>query len=189
MFISDWWYLQSGLEQVFWTIALVFSLLLVIQLLILLLSDAEEEDESANAARRLWWLNGRSVIVFFTLIGWLGLIAAQFTENLNLLLICVVGLSLLVSIGLEFLLTDRSPAQRELLNSTGQVCESIPPNKIGMGKVYVTVRGDRQEWDAVTIGNELPSGLPVKVVEVVSERVVLVEPVHRQKKEDNRSNP
>jgi len=61
--------------------------------------------------------------------------------------------------------------------STGEVLTSIPPHRNGFGKVHLNLRAAPFEMDAVTAGEELPPGAPIRVVEVIDERVLLVEAI------------
>lgn len=50
----------------------------------------------------------------------------------------------------------------------------IPPKEEGKGKVHLKVDGRLMEIDAVTDGEEIPTGAEVKVLKVVKGRYVVV---------------
>ena len=51
----------------------------------------------------------------------------------------------------------------------------IPGNRMGEGKVQITINGAVREYDAQTEGDTIPTGTPIKVVEVINEGTLLVE--------------
>jgi hypothetical protein len=63
------------------------------------------------------------------------------------------------------------------LASTGKVLSSIPPHRNGFGKVHLNLREAPFEIDAVTAGQEVPKGTPVRVVDILDDKIVLVEPI------------
>jgi len=181
MFLENWWDTQNTVEQVFWSVALVFSLLLIMQTLTSVALDHDEE-ESASADHLLWWLNVRMVLVSITLTGWLGLIVLQFIPRWGTALMLSAVASFALAIGLEFLVAEHY-AQRKITERTGKVSESVPPHKIGMGKVRV--KGSKQEWRAVTSGKEILPGAPVRIVEQVDEGTIEVEALPQKRKGKN----
>jgi hypothetical protein len=53
---------------------------------------------------------------------------------------------------------------------------SIPQNLEGKGKVHIVVDGSLHEYDATTNGQQLPTGSHVRVVDILDDQVLLVEP-------------
>jgi len=58
---------------------------------------------------------------------------------------------------------------------TGTVYLRVPGGKAGAGKVHLALQNRTVEYQAVTAGDELPTGKPVRVVAVVSADTVEVE--------------
>jgi hypothetical protein len=61
------------------------------------------------------------------------------------------------------------------VGSTGTVYLRVPGARGGSGKVHLTLQNRTVECQAVTAGDELPTGRPVKVVAVVNADTVEVE--------------
>jgi len=183
MFLNNWWNTQSIAEQAFWSAALVFSLLLIMQTLTTLLFDQEEEDDELSGFRlRFPWLNVRMGLVFATLASWLGFLLLQFGVYWQVVLLVATITGVVLAIGLEFLIAEHN-AQKQITKRTGKVSESVPPHKIGEGKVRI--KGFKQEWRAVTSGEEILPGVPVRIVEQVDEGTIEVEALPKKGKNPN----
>ncbi len=61
------------------------------------------------------------------------------------------------------------------LGCKGNVYLKIPAGKGGEGKVQISIQGAIREFDALTLGEELETGAPIKVVEVINDSTLLVE--------------
>lgn len=57
----------------------------------------------------------------------------------------------------------------------GNVYLKIPGEKQGEGKVQISIQGAIREFDALTAGEELETGAPIRVVEVINDNTLLVE--------------
>jgi len=51
----------------------------------------------------------------------------------------------------------------------------IPGEKRGEGKVQISIQGAIREFNALTAGEELETGAPIRVVEVINDNTLLVE--------------
>lgn len=51
---------------------------------------------------------------------------------------------------------------------------TIPGGRKGEGKVQISINNSIREYNAVTGGDTIPTGTPVKVVEVVDSNTLLV---------------
>jgi hypothetical protein len=61
------------------------------------------------------------------------------------------------------------------LGRTGTVYLRVPAARTGSGKVHLMLQNRTVEYQAVTVGAELPTGAPVRVVAVVNADTVEVE--------------
>jgi hypothetical protein len=67
----------------------------------------------------------------------------------------------------------------DAITSTGEVLQYIPPNKDGLGKVHLNLRKAPYELDAVSSGVELSKGMPVRVIDIIDDHILVVEPLLR----------
>ncbi len=193
MIIADvsWWAGLSSIEQIFWGIAIVFSVLFIIQFGLSLFGldfDAEADidiDTSADYSLdpSFTLLSVRSIIAFFTFFGWIGVLALSRSYSLTWVMIFSVGAGLaamgLVAYMMFFfskLTEDGSADIQELIYKNGTVYLTIPERRKGRGKVHVTLGNSLREMDAVTEGEQLANGKSVKIVEIIEDNVLVVEP-------------
>lgn len=193
MFV-DWWIGLEPAQQVFWSIALVSSVLLCILTFVSLSGWDTEAEPAADATngKRSAFTEPKTVLIALTGFGWAAVLASYFTANLQvmLLLAAVAGIigALLPWLFGPFFSRPYFDADAAL-KSTGRVLTSVPPHRNGFGKVHIDLRAAPYEMDAVTAGGELPPGAPVRIVEVIDERVVLVEPLEEHGQPGNGGNP
>lgn len=180
MFV-DWWIGLEPAQQIFWSIALVSSVLLCILTFVSLSGwDADAEPADAANGKRTALTEPKTVLIALTCFGWIAVLTSYFTDNLQVALLAaaVAGIiGALIPWLFGPLLMRPSFDADAALKSTGRVLTSVPPHRNGFGKVHINLRAAPYEIDAVTAGGELPPGAPVRVVEVIDERVVLVEPL------------
>lgn len=171
---TNWWTSLAWEKQAFWSLAVVFSILLAIRLMASLL-DGDEENAPATA-----WLDSRSILAYFAGVGWVGLLLFHNTASLTTSLFWAGIAGLLPAIVIRWIslgqVSKKSPRKGELL-TTGEVLQSIPPHRNGFGTVQFVSRKSPYQVDAITAGDEIPRGTPVRVVDVLDERVILVEAI------------
>lgn len=189
--MTDWWNTLQGLEQVFWGIAIVASVLFVIQFGLSLLGLDFESDVDVEAGGTEFsvdpsfaLLSVRSLIAFATFFGWAGVLAINggYEKTMVIIWAFIAGLSAMVLVAylmyfFSKLSQDGSANVNELLFSNGSVYLTIPGHRKGSGKVHVTLANALREMDAVTEGEELSSGKNVKIVEIIENNTLVVEPI------------
>lgn len=194
---GDWWSALSGIQQIFWGISIVFSVLFCIQFIFGLIgidADADIEisgdldmdmdgDYSLDADFTVF--STRSIIAFFTFFGWTGVLSLNAGASLMTTLIAssVSGSLAMVLVG--FLMWQFSKLDQDgnidindALFQTGEVYLRIPAKDKGQGKVHINIQGSLKEVDAITEATEaIPTGAFVRVVEVVDNRLLVVNQV------------
>lgn len=181
MLFVNWWMGLEGMQQIFWSMAIIFSILLFILLLISLFGiDHESEPSPREHSRRLPPTDPRAVLLALTFFSWFAVLMSYQIANLQMILL-ISALAGLVGALLPWLfapLLFRPPFDvKSALASTGRVLKPVPPHRNGFGKVHIHLRAAPYEMDAVTAGDELPAGAPVRVIDVIDDGVLLVEPL------------
>jgi len=173
--LGDWWVALSGPQQVFWGISIVFSILFLIQFVFSLIGlDADFTVFSV-----------RSIIAFFTFFGWTGVLvlnagrstltAITFASIAGILAMLLVGYLIYIFSKLS---QDGNYNINNAVFNTGKVYLTIPPAESGEGKIHVIIDGTMREMEATTReGEKIPTGADIRVVEVLDNNILLVEPI------------
>jgi len=187
--VNQWWDALSSAHQVFWFIAIIFSVLFFIQFILLLIGfDSDSGDgfdadgDTGSFEHEFSALSIRSIIAFFTFFGWTGVLAMgnQLSVWLAVILASVAGLSAMFIVAYliyKFAQLEQSGTLNlyHALDQPGQVYLTIPAHRDGKGKIHLMIDGKVREMDAVTDGDILKTGLPVKVVEILEDNILKVE--------------
>jgi hypothetical protein len=180
--------------MIFYTIAIVATLVLLVQLAMMLLGadhdvdadvDVDIHDFDHPSGLNLFSL--RSVTGFFGGFGWAGVVALE--SGLSMLAAGVIGtvvggiLMLSVAYIMRVLYSLRESGTLDFKNALGEVGTvylPIPPNQSGPGQIRVMIQGRLKVIPAYTeVGEKIPSGRKVKVLALLDPRTVLVEPLGR----------
>ncbi len=186
--INQWWDSLTSAHQVFWFIAIIFTVLFFIQFILLLIgfeTDSGGLDHPGDVGtfeHEFSALSMRSIIAFFTFFGWTGVLALN--NNLSVwlavILSSVAGLAAMFVVAYmvyKFSQLEQSGTLNlyNALDQSGEVYLSIPAQRKGLGKVHLKVEGKIRELDALTEGDALKTGTPIKVIEIMNGNVLMVE--------------
>ena len=175
--------------QIFWGIALITSVFFIIQTIMAFMGlDADTDDGSGFETVEMEGLSGyfsfRNLINFLLGYGWGGVLLQSIIPNMVWLEVAAVGVGLLFVIVFVFILrqvmklsTDKTFHMDEALGLIADTYLRIPAGKKGTGKVMVSVRGSVHEIDAMTEGEEIPTGTKVRVTKVIGSELLEVERV------------
>lgn len=185
LLFSNWWSALNIEQQIFWSLAIVFSILSCILVLLDLFGFDQEQEQPPNQKKSIRVLDARTGLILFTSFGWFGVLFSAFNYEWQQSLLFAASGALVLSFlqGLIFGFPwNKELDIKRLVESTGQVQKTIPPHRNGVGKVHLDVRKKTYELDALTTGQELPEGAPVRVVDIVDESVLVVEPLELKPK-------
>jgi len=200
--LGEWWSAMSMFEQVFWYIAIPFTVLFFIQLVLTFTGMGGEDadggtegggggedfdvegdgDGDIGEAGGFHIFTVKNFITFFTVFGWSGITLhnAGANEYLVLLGSLLIAVAVMLLVALLFVSITRLAQSgtmdvKNALGTTGEVYLPIPAGRSGRGKISIMLQGALREIDAVTAGEALPRGAAVRVVEVGGNGVLLVE--------------
>jgi hypothetical protein len=202
--MSYWWNSIPPSEKIYWIIAFPFTALFIIQSFMTFVGIGDTTDgpdvdlnddldihtdinsssshsfDDPSAPFKL--LTIRNFIIFFTIFSWSGIVftKSKFALLSVLIISTVLGalITILLSCILYFItrLTESGTLNlANALNCIGDVYLTIPSRRKGYGKVQITIQGALRELDALTDGEELPTGTKVIVTNIVDNQYLLVE--------------
>lgn len=192
--ILEWWASLSVVLKVLWGITLVSSLIFSIQSIMTFVgadsgsdidgldfdADLPEDVDMGHSGMNLYTF--RNFVNFCLGFGWTSVLLYDSIESKFVLFLtaALVGLALVAAVMYMFkvLSSMQQSGNISLYKSAvgchGSVYLYIPGNRSGEGKVQISINGSIREYNAVTDEEELPTGIPVEVVEVVDSRTVAV---------------
>jgi len=184
--MDAWWAGITTLEKVYWFFAVPFSLVFIIQLIMAILGfDSEQDlsevaddmdgdagDDSIDTGLRLFSV--RNTIIFFTIFGWTGIASIRSGINdAGSIFLSFAAYAKLFNVIMKLTESGTMDIQNAL-NHTGTVYLKIPPKREGTGKINMEIQGAMREIDAVTDGDEIPTGESVIVSEILENQTLLV---------------
>lgn len=171
-------------EQLLLVGALVATLLLAIVIMVAFFQN----DTLLQPRKRRWLPDALTALTFLAFLGWTSVLAHLWIENLLKAIAYSVPPALIAALFPHWILRMREQRIKKIsiqldfkledaLTSTGEVLQNIPPHQDGAGKVHLNLRRAPYELEAVTTGGALAKGVPVRVVDVINNTILVVEPL------------
>lgn len=188
----EWWNSLNIAEQIFWTIAVIFSVLFVLQMISSIIgldfdSDADADfhvdtqDGHFNVDHGFTLFSIRSIIAFFTFFGWVGVITLHKGLDIKLVLIISFFAGLIALVFVAFVLFQLIKLAEvgtvdieEALGKYGKVYVPVPAQRSGTGLVNIEIRNRIMELRAITDGDRLVTGTIIYVFKILDDNILLV---------------
>lgn len=148
--------------------------------------DVDEMDlgsDSHSAFSFFQYLSLRFITTFLAFFGVVGLCVSRWGLPwqsglfLALLIGCLAGFG--VGWGMRKLVYFNTVGNTDFNQAVGKIATvyvSIPAHRSQLGKVQLTLQGHTEEMEALTDGEQLPTGTLVRIQAVLEGRIALVEP-------------
>lgn len=196
--IASWWAELSLVMKILWGITLTASFIFIIQSVLTFIGADADADSAADFdldssldGGDLSNIDGgsnlytfRNFVNFILGFGWSAILLEESVPSvaLRLLISIVVGIALVVAVMYLFKwLSSMQQSgninlQRAAAGCEGRVYLTIPAARSGEGKVQITISGAVREYNAITENEApLPTGTPIRVVDVLNANTLLVE--------------
>jgi len=192
LLFEAWWQGMMAAEQVYWIIAIPFTLIFLIMLVMTFIGgdfDGASGDMDMDLDMEMdtdtgidfQYLSIKNLIGFFTIFGWTGIACMAGEKSLAFTVIVSVlaGLLMMTIMSTIVYLMGKltEDGTMNLKSAVGKIAKTyltIPASRSGMGKVQVKVQGFRT-LDAITDEKEdIKTGAVVEVVDVINDEVLLV---------------
>ena len=196
--LATWWAALSPIMKVLWGVTLTASLIFIIQTVMTFLgayadSDFDMDVDTSLDGSDLSNIDGgsnlytfRNFVIFFLGFGWTAIILQpQIKSTFVLIFVAVlVGVALVAAVMYLFkwLSTMQQSGNinvyKAAVGCQGKCYLTIPGERQGEGKVQITIQGAVREYNAVTDGDTIKTGTPIKVTETIDANTLLVEEIN-----------
>lgn len=189
--MKDFFAGMTSLEQTYWIIALIGSVVFAIIFLMTFIGGDMDSDMDADISDLevddggvgFQFFTFKNVVAFFTIFGWTGVTCLDngFSSSTSLIIATIAGLIMMVLTSLLFLWINSLAESGTLkiknaIGNIGEVYLPIGAKRSKIGKISIKVQGGLKELEALTDDDEtLTTGTVIKVLDVISAELLLVE--------------
>ena len=193
--IATWWADLSPVMKLLWAVTLTASLVFLVQTVMTFLgadadTDFDVDVDTSVDGGDLSNIEGgsnlytfRNFVNFFLGFGWTAILLQGKVQStfLLVLLSVLVGVALVAAVMYLFkwLSTMQQSGNINVFRAApgcqGKCYLAIPGERAGEGKVQITIQGAVREYNAVTDGDAIKTGSPIRVVETIDANTLLVE--------------
>ncbi len=188
--VSQWWDELNLARQVFYGIGVIAGLVAVILGLLSIIGldqhdavDSIGDIDTGDGGGGIFSV--KPLTGFFLGFGWGG--GLSLDGGLGMFAAIAVGLvsggalmAIIVAMfrAIHGMRSDGTMRIQDALNATGTVYVTLPPSKAAGGQVVISFRGRQETFSALNTSDRVvPSGQPVRVVQIIDGRTVVVEPL------------
>lgn len=207
IFIGSWWNELSFTQQIFWTIAVIFTILFVLQFVLSIIGmdvdsdvdgdfqgdfggdfEASDTDGHFDVDPGFTLFSVRSIIAFFTFFGWVGVITLHNGVDIKTAIIVSFLAGIIALFFVAFVLyqlvklaESGTPDIEDALGKYGKVYIPIPAKRSGTGLINIELNDKMMELRAVTDGESLPTGTIIYVFKILEDNILLVGEIKEKK--------
>lgn len=192
MRMLEWFSSLEVFPKIYWTIALVASVIFLIVIVMSFIGGDSSElgdvdtEIDGDTGIGFQFITFKNLIGFFTIFGWSGIacIDASLSKSLTIVISILCGLVMMTIMATMFhymsKLNDSGTLEmKNALNSIGEVYLTVGANRSKMGKAQVKIQGALRELDALTDSKtDLKTGVVIKVIDVTTNGILIVKPLN-----------
>lgn len=181
-----WWDALTSVQQIYWGIAIPFTLIFLIQTVLTFVGgeiDGDTDmDIDADGEIGFQFFTIKNFVAFFTIFGWTGIACLEaemafFTVVIVSLISGLIMMSVMASIFYFFSkLTDSGTMDvKNAVGGVGEVYLTVRAKRGNIGKVTIMVQGSFRELEAITDDEEdLKNGMVINVKSVINGNLLLI---------------
>jgi membrane protein implicated in regulation of membrane protease activity len=195
--INTWWFSLTTVQQFYWTIAILFTVIFCIYIIMMLLGadsddldidlDADvdvdvDADVDADVGSDLHFLSVRGIMLFGLLFGWAGVIVQMKGGSLTATIIVSLLAGMAAMIGISYIVymlmqatSDGNIKLENAIGETGKVYLKIPAN--GTGKVTIKIQDRLMELKAQS-DETIETGTEIIVEDFTEDGTLIVKPLN-----------
>lgn len=186
--MSEFFSAMDPVQRFYWYLAIGASIVFLIQTIMTFMGadadtgmDADFDGNFDVGDYPFQLFSLRNLINFLLGFGWGG--AALYTALENKIIVAIIAVIIgLIFIGIFFfimrtmmkLAEDNTFTLKSTIGKSGDVYLTIPANRKGKGKIFISVKGSTRELDAITDSDtEIKQGALVKVLELEGDMLIV----------------
>lgn len=184
--MMDFFDALDPLLKTLWYIAIPTSIVFIIQSIMTLIggdaSDGTQFDGHTEGGDSSHFFSLRNLINFLLGFSWAGIGFYNSIENRFLLIFIAINVGFVFVVMFFYIIKqllklgeDNTFDIKNTLSKTADVYLTIPAKGNGKGKIHISVNGSLHELDAITENDRIPTGSIVKIVDITSDNMVVVE--------------
>jgi len=184
----EWWDALELLEQIYWGIAIPFTLFFLIQVVLTFFGGDVPEDGSADfdietdGGIGFQFFTLKNLVAFFTIFAWSGIASLDsgLSNFISIIISFSSGLIMMFIMGGIFYLLGKASESGTLIlknavGAVGEVYMDLKNNRGNIGKVQVQVQGTLRTLEAITDDSEdLKQGIVVTVTGIANDNILIV---------------
>lgn len=188
--MAEWFSELTSFEKFYWVITGISSLFFIFVLITTFIGgdvdDVGDVDAEVDADTGVGFqfFTLKNTVAFFAIFGWSGIssINAGNSHSVTIIISIISGLIMMVLVALMMFymrkLNDSGTLRmKNALGAIGEVYTTIGAGRSKIGKVQVKVQSSLRDLEALTDhDSDLTQGMVIKVVEVTSNGILIVEP-------------
>lgn len=180
MYVQEWFMGLDPMMQAYWSIAIIATVIFLVQMILTFIGidsvdgadiDVDFSDgDTMDTGGAISLFSIRSLINFAVGLGWAGIcLRSSISNDIFLGVVSVVvgiGFGALYPIvwsKMRRLESNGAFHLNECIGKDADVYLRIPANGNGKGKVQISINGSIHEFDAISDGEEIPTGRRVRI--------------------------
>lgn len=185
---SEWWSTLSTLQQIYWGIAIPFSLIFLVQMLLTFFGGDFDTDGSTDFdvetdhGAGFQFFTIKNFVGFFTLFSWTGIacLDSGLSAGMTLIISLAAGIVMMAMMaGIFYYFSKLSDSGtlsiKNAIGGVGEVYLTIQAKRGNIGRVSIKVQGSLRELEAITDDNkDLSTGSAVSVTDVINNNTLIV---------------
>lgn len=181
-----WWDGLNSIQQIYWAIAIPFTLIFLIQTVLTFVGgeiDGDTDmDMDGDGDIGFQFFTIKNLVAFFTIFGWTGIACldsglSMIAVILSSLIAGLIMMSLMAAIFYFFSKLTASGTMniQNAVGGVGEIYLTVRAKRGNIGKVSLMVQGSLRELEAITDDDEdLKNGMVINVKEVINGNLLLI---------------
>lgn len=185
----EWWQSLELLQQIYWGIAIPFTVFFVLQLIMTMFGGdidhhgSTDMEIEADDGIGFQFFTLKNLIAFFTIFGWTGIASLDsgLSNGVSIAISMVSGIIMMLIMGGIFYFLGKANESGTLkmknaIGGIGEVYMLIKGSRGNIGQVQIQVQGTLRTLEAITDDEEdLIPGNVITVVAIANNNILIVE--------------